>query len=205
MNPAEMLELLRMSIWWKGPGETVVVPLGREATIGDLGITKLKAEIVDGHLIVIGPSGDAAGGASSNLLFSLREHQERFGGGRAFGSRVAYIVDLPHRLAICPDASWYTGPRWDDFPRGAPIFAAEVRDGTDHGPAAEERMASRRADYFAAGTKIVWDVDVLVGEEAVRVYRADDPEHPTIYRRGEIAEAEPAVPGWRMPVDELFA
>jgi hypothetical protein len=46
-------------------------------------------------------------------------------------------------------------------------------------------------------------VDVL-REGWIRVYRADDPENPTIYRRGEVAEAEPAVPGWRMPVDELF-
>jgi len=27
---------------------------------------------------------------------------------------------------------------------------------------------------------------------------------PKIYRRGETAEAEPAVPGWKFPVDELF-
>src|SRR5437868_1984057 len=37
----------------------------------------------------------------------------------------------------------------------------------------------------------------------LRVYRASDPDNPTLYRRGEIAEAEPAVPGWRMPVDDL--
>jgi len=29
--------------------------------------------------------------------------------------------------------------------------------------------------------------------------------NPTVYRRGQIAEAEPAVPGWTMPVDDLFA
>ena len=33
---------------------------------------------------------------------------------------------------------------------------------------------------------------------------ASDPANPTIYRRGEMAEAEPAVPGWTMPVAELF-
>jgi hypothetical protein len=49
----------------------------------------------------------------------------------------------------------------------------------------------------------VWDVDVL-REELIRVYRASDPANPTIYRRGETAEAEPAIPGWRFPVDELF-
>jgi hypothetical protein len=39
----------------------------------------------------------------------------------------------------------------------------------------------------------------------VKVYRDTDPDHPTVYHRGEMAEAEPAVPGWTMPVDELFA
>ena len=50
---------------------------------------------------------------------------------------------------------------------------------------------------------VVWDVDLL-SENVVRVYRATDPETPTIYRRGEIAEAEPAVPGWTIAVDDLF-
>ncbi len=27
---------------------------------------------------------------------------------------------------------------------------------------------------------------------------------PNVYRRGEIAEAEPAVPGWTIAVDDLF-
>jgi hypothetical protein len=51
---------------------------------------------------------------------------------------------------------------------------------------------------------VVWDVDLL-SEEAVRVYRASEPTRPTVYRRGEVVEAEPALPGWSMPVDELFA
>jgi Uma2 family endonuclease len=50
---------------------------------------------------------------------------------------------------------------------------------------------------------VVWDVDLLSGD-VVRVYRASDPERATVYRRGEIAEAEPAVPGWTMAVDDLF-
>jgi Uma2 family endonuclease len=54
-----------------------------------------------------------------------------------------------------------------------------------------------------AGTLVVWDVDLL-SEEVVRVYRASEPAVPTLYRRGQEAEAEPALPGWRMPVDELF-
>jgi Uma2 family endonuclease len=89
------------------------------------------------------------------------------------------------------------------FLDGAPDFAVEVRSEGDYGPAAEQAMAEKRVDYFAAGTKVVWDVD-LEGPETVRVYRAADPDHPTVYRRSQIAEAEPAVPGWSMPVEDLF-
>jgi len=38
----------------------------------------------------------------------------------------------------------------------------------------------------------------------VRVYRASDPTTAVVHRRGEIADAEPAVPGWTMAVDDLF-
>ncbi len=38
----------------------------------------------------------------------------------------------------------------------------------------------------------------------MRVYRASDSAQPTVFRPGEIAEAEPAVPGWSLPVDALF-
>ena len=89
------------------------------------------------------------------------------------------------------------------FLEGAPLFAAEVRSENDYEDAAEKAMAEKRADYFAAGTLVVWDVDLL-SDDVIRVYRASDPDKPTIYRRGEMAEAEPALPGWRMPVDDLF-
>jgi hypothetical protein len=44
----------------------------------------------------------------------------------------------------------------------------------------------------------------LQSEDVVKSYKASDPEHPVIFRRGEMADAEPAVPGWRMAVDEFF-
>jgi Uma2 family endonuclease len=64
-------------------------------------------------------------------------------------------------------------------------------------------MKDKRSDYFEAGTQIVWDVD-LRSDDVVRAYRADDPAEPTIFRRGELADAEPFLPGWTIPVDELF-
>jgi hypothetical protein len=50
---------------------------------------------------------------------------------------------------------------------------------------------------------VVWDVDVL-RDECIRVYRATDASTALVFRRGEVADAEPAVPGWLFPVDQLF-
>ena len=72
-----------------------------------------------------------------------------------------------------------------------------------HIPHDQRAMAAKRADYFATDSLVVWDVDLL-SEDVVCVYRSSDPETPTLYRRGDLAEAEPAVPGWQMPIDDLF-
>jgi hypothetical protein len=40
--------------------------------------------------------------------------------------------------------------------------------------------------------------------EVILVYRASDPTKPTTYRQGDVAEAEPAVPGWQVAVAEIF-
>jgi Uma2 family endonuclease len=117
----------------------------------------------------------------------------------------AYIVSLPGRRSFSPDASFYVGPpTGGQFMEGAPLFAAEVRSEGDYGPAAEARLAAKRAEYFAAGTAVVWDVDVL-REGTVRVCQSSRPNEPRICRRGQRADAEPALPGWSLAVDEVLA
>ena len=178
-----------------------------EATVEDLYHVPEggKAEIVDGELVLMSPTGDAPIYASGEKFASLREYARRTKKGRAVPDNAGFLVDLPHRKSFSPDAAYYTGkPTGMKFFEGAPVFAAEVRSENDYGPAAEREMARKRADYFAAGTLVVWDVDLL-SDAVVRVYHASDPETPTVYRRGEQAEAEPAVPGWSLPVDDLFA
>jgi Uma2 family endonuclease len=164
-----------------------------------------KAEIIDGELVRIMPTGGLPARASGKIFFSLQLYEQTTGGGFAFGDNVGFIVNLPGRDSFSPDASWYVGEiEGMEFLHGAPSLAVEVRSKNNYGPKAEREIAEKRRDYFAAGTLVVWDVDLL-SDDLVRVYRSSDPERPTIYRRGDIAEAEPAVPGWRMPVGELFA
>jgi Uma2 family endonuclease len=174
------------------------------ATIEDLYKVEGKAELVNGEIVHMPPSGDEPSAASVEIVVSIRDYARRTGRGRAYGDGTGFHVNLPHREAFSPDAAYHIGPRTGmRFLEGAPVFAVEVRSEHDYGLAAERAIRDKRADYFACGTQVVWDVD-LQSEDVIKSYKANDPERPMIFRRGDIADAEPAVPGWRMAVDALF-
>jgi Uma2 family endonuclease len=139
-----------------------------------------KAELVDGKILRMAPTGGIPGYAGDEIYASLREYARRMHGGYAIGDNKAFRVNLPRRKSFSPDAAFYIGPPPSmKFFEGAPVFAVEVRSEGDYGARAERAMARKRADYFAAGTLVVWDVDLL-GKDVVKVYRASDPEHPAI-------------------------
>jgi Uma2 family endonuclease len=174
------------------------------ATIEDLYKVEGKAELVDGEIVQMSPTGFEPGYAGDEIFVSLREYSKRTRSGIAVGDNKAFRVELPNRKSFSPDAAFHVGAKTGmKFFDSAPVFAVEVRSEGEDGPQAEREMARKRADYFAAGTQVVWHVDLL-SAEVVRVYRANDPDNVQIYRRGETAEAEPAVPGWTMAVDDLF-
>ena len=161
------------------------------------------AEFVNGLLFVISPTGRTPSRAAGNIYYKLVQYERRAKRGYAIPDKTGFVVDTPERKSFNPDAAFYLGKLTQGRLQGAPIFAVEVRSEADYGPTADQERASRRTEYFAAGTQVVWDVDLL-DEDVVRVYRACDPDTPAIYRRGQRAEAEPALPGWTMRVDDLF-
>jgi len=159
------------------------------ATLDDLYRTPEKAELIGGRIVIFMSTGRKPGRVGGRIYRSLDDYAAQHG-GEAFPDNVGYAVPMmpsdPMR-----------------FIDGAPTCAVEVRSESDYGPAAEAEMAEKRADYFQAGTEVVWDVDTVA--ECVHVYRAADPDHAVTYRRGAMVEAEPAVPGWTVAVDWIFA
>ena len=175
-----------------------------EELIEKLYQTEGKAEIINGEIVEFMATGDEPSSAAANILVSLKLYQRQADLGRAYSDNAGFLVNLPNRKSFSPDVSFFTGERAGmKFLQGAPIFAVEVRSENDYGKIAEKAIAEKRADYFAAGTEIVWDVDLL-NEDVIKSYSRANPNEPKIFRRGEIADAEPALPGWTFPVDELF-
>jgi len=178
------------------------------ATVDDLYRTPEKAELIGGRIVIFMATGRKPNRVGGRIYRSLDDHANQLRNGEAFTDNMGFAVPImpSGRESFSPDASYHKGPFPKDpmrFIFGSPSFAVEVRSDIDYGPAAEAEMAEKRTDYFQAGTEVVWDVDTIA--ECVRVYRASDPEHPVTYRRGDVAEAEPAVPGWSVAVEWIFS
>jgi Uma2 family endonuclease len=177
-------------------------PKTTEELIEELYHTEEKAEIINGKVVKFMATGDEPGTAAFNIAMSLKLYQRQTGLGKAFGDNVGFLVDLPNRKSFSPDACFFVGEKAGmKFLHGAPIFAVEVRN--DYGKKAEQEIAAKRRDYFAAGTEVVWDVD-LQSDEVIKSYHRERGDAPRIFRCGDAADAEPVLPGWKMTVDELF-
>ena len=182
----------------------VVTPPPRPATLDDLMRTEGKAELVRGRIVTIMPSGRRPGRKALRIARSLDEYCDATGVGEAHGDGTGFAVPglSSGRQSFCPDAAYYDGPAQANdmkFVFDRPTFAVEVRSEGDYGPAAEQEMADKRADYFEAGTLVVWDVDLEEG--VIDCYRSTAPRR---FGPGDTADAEPAVPGWRLGVDWLM-
>jgi Uma2 family endonuclease len=177
------------------------------ATLDDLYLEKDKAELIAGRIVPRMPTGRKPNRVAFRIVRSLDDYATATGRGEAYTDNIGFTIPelTSGRESFSPDASYYSGhfPKDDmRFIAGSPTLAVEVRSESDYGDAAEAELAAKRTDYFEAGTLVVWDVDPV--SECVHVYRHDAPDQPITFVRGQVADAEPAAPGWSIPVDRLF-
>jgi len=64
-----------------------------------------------------------------------------------------------------------------------------------------KEMDRKLIDYFAAGARLVWYVDPE--KQTVRAYTA--PDRSRLHRLGQVLDGGDVVPGYRLPLRELFA
>ncbi|MEW4567855.1 Uma2 family endonuclease [Tautonia sp. JC769] len=177
------------------------------ATIDDLHRVEGRAELIAGRILRLPMFGALPARAVARLALSLDRHCERTGRGEMLTSTVAYAVSplRSGRRSFCAAVCFRDGPPPTDpmgFRDGPPTFAVEVRTLGEFGPAADRAYAAKRSDYFEAGTLVVWDVHPLA--QVIRSYRRDRPASPTAFTLGQIADAEPAIPAWRLEVNSIF-
>lgn len=90
-----------------------------------------KAEIVNGHIKHIMPTGGKPSYAAGRISLALAFYEEN-AQGIAFGDNAGFLCDLPGRKSFSPDAAFYTGPEPEmGFLSEPPVFAVEVRSEND--------------------------------------------------------------------------
>src|SRR4029453_16422088 len=106
------------------------MPLTTQATIEALTHVPEsgKAEIINGELVLMPPTGFLPGYAAGEIYVSLRDYARRTRFGYVIPDNTGFLVNLPKRQSFSPDAAFYTGiPTGMKFLNGAPVFAVEVR------------------------------------------------------------------------------
>jgi Uma2 family endonuclease len=144
----------------------------------------------------------------ANLQAMLDLSARKAGFGQAMPDQLECL--LSNGDVIKPDASllsWQnlesglvpTGPNERPLLRGCPELVIEVRSPSNW--RAQERR--KRQLYFTNQTQIVWDVDEA--NQGIWVFRAENPEEPTLYQMGDEITCEPLLPGWRRALAHIFA
>jgi Uma2 family endonuclease len=137
--------------------------------------------------------------------------------------RIAILLDAfvrPHKLGLItgadgtvqllaglvriPDVSFVSWARLPDkrvpvepVPELAPDLAVEVLSISN----TPKEMARKRREYFQAGVRLVWEVDPE--RRQVSVY--SEPEHATVRTEADTLDGGDVLPGFTLPLKDLFA
>lgn len=160
------------------------------------------SELVEGVIRVMTPASGEHGIVAGNVYYALAAHVRARRLGTCFPDNTGFA--LPHRANVvrAPDASFVradrlpaggVGPGWVHL---APDLVVEVLSPTE----SASDLAEKLADYSAAGTALVWVVDPE--KRLVTVIAADAP--PRWRREGDALDGGVVVPGFTLPVAELF-
>ncbi|MBN1965698.1 MAG: Uma2 family endonuclease [Anaerolineae bacterium] len=170
-------------------------------------------EVVDGEFVIISPPTEPHAHLSNELYFKIRTYLEQHPLGRAYADSVPYILDGDPRTdwvrnSRVPDVSFVSQERlaahrarFGDAEgplRLAPDLAVEV---ISQGDSFSDVMEKVR-DYLRFGVRLVWLVDRH--KHVVYVYTPDDPAGHVL-TGDDTLTGEDVLPGWQLPVRDLFA
>lgn len=161
-----------------------------------------RYEIVDGELIDMGNSGALHGYICSLLLAALTSYVLPQKLGVILDSSTTFKMKNGDRRS--PDISFFAKERLQGmtelptgFLEGAPDLAVEILSpGNTVG-----EMHGKLVEYFENGTRLAWIVHP--SEHYVLVYRsAQEPDR--LLKSADFLDGEEVVPGFTLPVTDLF-
>lgn len=161
-----------------------------------------RGELIAGVMQPVSPAKRTHWRLTGRLLSRLGPFVEARGLGEV-GPEAGYLLERDPDTVLAPDVSFVAaGRQWPDdditgFPALAPDLAVEVRSPSN----TRADIARKIAIYLAAGVRLVWDVDP--GPQTVTVHAPG--RAPRVLRIGDALDGEDVLPGFSLPLADLFA
>lgn len=161
-----------------------------------------RYELIKGELRKMPPAGSEHGYVAMNAGSPLKDHVEANGLGRVYAAETGFLIAQDPDTVRAPDASFVSRERVEAAGRvvgywpGAPDLAVEVVSPND----THAQVVEKALTWLEAGCRMVLVVDPE--RRIVTVYRSLDDIR--ILTEGDAIDGADVVPGWRLPVSELF-
>lgn len=158
-------------------------------------------ELIRGELIPVSPTGRRHGRAAGSFYVPLWHYARREGAGEAY-MEVGFILRRNPDVMLGPDVSFVRAERLrdaddDGFLPLVPDLAVEVISPSERRAKIERKIA----EYRAAGVPLL--VIVRPRQRTVTVYEPNKP--PRTLHDGDMLDGGSALPGFALPVREIFA
>lgn len=165
---------------------------------GDIG----RCELLRGELTMMSPAGSHHGDVANNLAFYLTRHAKANRLGKVKAAETGFIIERDPDTVRAPDVGFVRADRLhldqrEGFFPGPPDLAVEVLSPSDSAGEVLEKVQQ----WLDSGCASVWVADPK--RCTISVYRHDRPVR--VWREGETLESEPLLPGFALPVSEVFA
>lgn len=162
-----------------------------------------RHELVTGEIRKMPPAGSEHGYRALRIASRLERYVDANGLGRVYTAETGFKLASDPDTVRAPDAAFVSRERVERAGRvagfwpGAPDLAVEVVSPNDtHAQVVEKALA-----WLEAGCRMVLVADPE--RATVTVYRSR--EDIRILTTGETVDGADVVPGWRLPVTEVFA
>ncbi len=162
-----------------------------------------RYELIRGELHRMSPAGRPHGGMLLELSTPLSLHVKRYGLGKLYAGEVGVILERDPDTVLAPDLAFVRADRLvpddpgDGYMPYPPDLVVEIASPSDSRPA----LRRKAARYFAAGVPYVWLVEA--SPRTVSQLGADGSER--VWRDAEILDGDDVLPGFRLPVADIFA
>ena len=158
-------------------------------------------ELIDGVPVAVTPSSDRSGWVSGRIFARLERFVDAHHLGWAFPAETGFVLFDDRAVVRSPDAAFVRSDRLRALTGGfvplAPDLAVEVLSPSDRIVAAMSKVTM----YLEAGVRLVWLVDPAALN--VTVFRLD--ASPRTLGAGDTLDAGDVLPGFSVPVAEIFA